>query len=93
MPRMRPTPFAAVSVRRRKIVSGTSGERDRSSMRMKAADSTAQPTNEKITSGDVQPSVGARVSANTNRIRPAVTVVAPHASKCRARSGALLSRT
>ena len=60
---------------------------------MKVAESTAQPTNEKITSGDVQPSVGARVRPNTSRIRPAVTVVAPQASKCRARSGALLSRT
>ena len=62
-------------------MSGTSGERDRSSMRMNAVDSTAQPTNERITSGDVQPSVGARVSPKTRRMRPAVTVVAPHASK------------
>ncbi len=59
---------------------------------MNAVESTAQPTSERITSGDVQPSVGARVRANTNRIRPVVTVDAPQASKCRARSGALLSR-
>ena len=59
---------------------------------MNAVENTAQPTSERITSGDVQPSVGARVSAKTKRMRPAVTVVAPHASKWRARPGALLSR-
>jgi hypothetical protein len=60
---------------------------------MNAVESKAQPTSERITSGDVQPSVGARVSAKTKRMRPAVTVVAPHASKWRARPGALLSAT
>ena len=34
---------------------------------MNAVDSTAQPTSERITSGDVQPSVGARVSAKTKQ--------------------------
>ena len=62
-------------------------------MRKAAASSTAEPTNEPIVSAEPHPTVGARVSPYTNSINPPVTVTAPATSKCRAISGARLSRT
>ncbi len=58
-----------------------------------AIESTAQPTKQRMVSGLVQPMSGARVSPKTKRIRPAVIVTAPAASKCRSRPSARLSRT
>jgi hypothetical protein len=63
VPRSKPITFAAVSVRRRKILRSRSGERERRSMTMAAAISTAKPTNEAIVSAEPHPTVGARVSA------------------------------
>jgi hypothetical protein len=53
----------AVSVRRRKMRRGSSGERERSSMRTKVAISAAAPPKRASVPGALQPSVAARVVA------------------------------
>ena len=82
VPRRKPITFAPVSVRRLKMLSGTSGERERSSMAMKAAMSTAESTNAPIVLPEVHPLLVVCVRPYTSAMRLAVTVTAPAASKC-----------
>ena len=55
--------FAAESARRRKIRSGRSGACERDSIPMNAAMSAAAPPSSPSVTGELQPSVVARVSA------------------------------
>ena len=57
VPETKPMTFDPVSVRRLKMESGTSGERERSSMARNAMERSAQPTKERITSAEAQPIV------------------------------------
>ena len=55
--------FAAVSVRRRKILSGSNGERERSSMTTNATTSAIAPPKPASVAGAAHPSLVARVVA------------------------------
>jgi len=55
--------FEAESVRERKIRNGRSGDRERNSIATKAAMSAAAPLSRPIVTGELQPSVVARVRA------------------------------
>ena len=83
--------FAPVSVRRRKIRNGTSGAIDRRSMTTKTTMSTTDSASRPIVWFDPQPARTVSTSAKTSSERPAVTVIAPNASKCRVSDSPLLS--
>ena len=85
--------FAPVGVRRRKKLSGTSGERERFSMQRKGAMSTAEAARTPIVWAEPQPTFVVWVSAVDEEHQAAVTVTAPAVSKWRASPSTRLSRT
>ena len=93
VPRPKPTTFAPVRVRRLKIVSGTSGERERVSFQRKKAIRRAEAAKTPIVCAELQPTRFACVSPKTRSMRLPVTEIAPSESKCRVSPSALLSRT
>ena len=92
-PSRKPTTLAAARVRSRKILNGTSGARLRSSITAKAASSAAEASRSRIVLAEAQPTSGAFEIAYTRSASPAVTVIAPPASKRRWPRSALLSGT
>src|SRR5919109_728908 len=76
-PTRRPTTFAPVNVRRRKIRNGMSGAVDRSSIATKAASSAADSASSPIVWVEPQPASVASTSAYTRTESPAVTLTAP----------------
>src|SRR6266699_331188 len=83
----------AVSVRSRKICSGSSGAFERASITTKETTSAAEAASSPIVGPVPQPCWVARVRAYTSSTRPPVIVAAPATSKLRCRRSARLSRS
>ena len=72
-----------MSVRERKIPSGTSGRGARRSMKRKSASSARPAPATSSVAADVQPLTSVRTMAKVSSTRPAVTLSAPATSKWR----------
>ena len=82
-PSRKTTRLAAVSVRERKIPSGTSGRGARRSMKRKRTSSAMPAAATSSVAADVQPLTSVRTMAKVSSTRPAVTLSAPATSKWR----------
>ena len=82
-PSSSPARFAAVTVRLRKNVSGSSGAADRASITMNAAISAAAPASRPIVVAEAQPWLAAVTTAYTSTDRPPLMVTAPATSNRR----------
>src|SRR5271166_6116682 len=82
-PSSSPARFAAVTVRLRKNVSGSSGAAERASITMNPAISAAAPASRPTVAAEAQPWLAAVTTAYTSSDRPPVTVTAPATSNRR----------